>query len=66
MCRAMSSEIHHLIDSAEYPFVQLGEERGKEGKAYKDKLDAQAKEKKCTRDRVKTAQEGNEGTTAGR
>ena len=59
MCLAMSSEIHHLIDSAEYPFVQLGEERGKEGKAYKDKSDEQAKE-------VKTSQEGNEGTNAGR
>ena len=41
--------------------VRLGEE-----KVYKDKLDVQSKEEKCTRGRVKIGQEGNAGTGVGR
>ena len=33
--------------------VGPGEEIGKEGKVYKDKSNAQAKEEKCAHDRVK-------------
>ena len=34
--------------------VGPGEERGKEGKVYKDKSNAQEKQEKCVHDRVKT------------